>query len=54
MKKNGRSTYHLKGKEAYIVATAEMEGAHGLLRDAISIANDIQQVIHCVGKNIYC
>ena len=29
-----------------------MEGSHVLPRDSISIANKLQQVIHCVGKII--
>ena len=33
-----------------MMAIPEMEGAHGPLRDAISITSEIQQVLHSVGK----
>ena len=32
------------------MAISEMEGAHGLPRDAISITSEIKQVLHSVGK----
>ena len=35
----GRPTNLLRDEEAYIVATSEMEGAHGLPRDGIILAN---------------
>ena len=43
-------TYLLKEKEAYILATSEIDGSHGILRDAASITNELQQVLHDVGK----
>ena len=46
----GTKTYLLKYKEAYIVATSEMEGANWLPRDAISHSNELQQVLCGVGK----
>ena len=27
-----------------------MDGAHGLPKDTISLIDDLQQVLHCVGK----
>ena len=27
-----------------------MDGAHGLLKDKNNLANELQQVLHCVGK----
>ena len=46
----GPKTYLLKDKEAYIAATSEMDGAHGLTRDTMSLANELQQVLHGAGK----
>ena len=43
-------TYLLKDKEAYIVSTSEIEGANGLPRDTITLANKLQKVLHGVGK----
>ena len=43
-------TYLLKDEEAYIVATSEMESAHGLPRDIICLANELQQVLHDLGR----
>ena len=43
-------TYLLKDKKAYIVATWEIDGAHGLPRDVVRLTNDLQQGIHKVGK----
>ena len=37
--------------EAYIVKTSEMEGVYVIPRDTISIKNELQQVIHLVGKS---
>ena len=36
--------------ESYIMATAEMEGVYGIPSDTISIKNELQQVLHLVGK----
>ena len=49
-KKIGNKTYLLKYKEAYIVATSEIDGAHGLPRDIETFNNKIQQVPHDVGQ----
>ena len=46
--KNGRATYLLRDEEAYIVATAEMDGANGLPKDTNSLINELQQVLYCV------
>ena len=43
-------TYLLKDEEAYTVATSGIDGAHGIPRDATSLTNELQQVIHGVGK----
>ena len=48
-KKRGKN-YLLKEEEAYIVSKSEIYGAHGLLRYIASFTNDIQQVIHGIGK----
>ena len=37
-----RGSYLFKGKKAYIVATSEMDGAHGLPRATRSLVNEIQ------------
>ena len=42
-------SYPLKVKEANIVATIEIEVAHGLARDTNTIYDELQQVIHGVG-----
>ena len=42
-------SYLLRYKEAYIVATIEIEGAHSLPRDTTTISNELQQVLHGVG-----
>ena len=34
------------------MVTVEIVGAHGIPRDSINTANDLQQVIHCRGKII--
>ena len=47
--RTGPNTYAFKGKEVYISATAEIDGAHGLPRDAKSLENELQQVLHYVG-----
>ena len=46
----GHQYYLLKGEEAYIVATTEIEGAHGLPMDTTTISDEIQQVLHGVGR----
>ena len=44
-------TYYLpKDEGAYIVTTTEIEGTHGLPRDTNTISNELQQVIHGVGR----
>ena len=32
------------------MATSDMEGVYGIPRDTISIKNELQQVLHLVGK----
>ena len=51
-KKIGNKTYLLKYKEAYIVATSEIDGAHGLPRDIVTFTKELQQVLHDVGQQI--
>ena len=48
--KFGHKSYLLKDKEAYIVATSEIDGKHGLPRDAINVTNDLQRSLNDVGK----
>ena len=48
--RNGPKTCLLKDKEAYIVATSEIDGKHGLPRDAINVTNDLQRSLNDVGK----
>ena len=50
--KSGNKTYLIKNKEAYIVSTLEIDGAHGIPRDTATFTNELQQVIHDVGKLI--
>ena len=50
--KSGNKTYLLKDEESYIVETSEIYGAHGIQRDIVSFTNEIQQVLHYVGKQI--
>ena len=50
--KSGPKTYVLKDKEAYIVATSEIDSAHELPRYIVSISNKLQQVLHDVGNQI--
>ena len=50
--RTGTKTYLLKDKEAYIVATSEIYGSHGIPRYTIILTNGIQQVLHDVGKTI--
>ena len=40
--KLGHKSYLLKDEEAYIVATTEIEGAHGFPRDTTTISDEIQ------------
>ena len=46
----GPNNYLLKDKEAYIVSTSELYGKHGLPRYATSLANELQQFLHGMGK----
>ena len=46
----GRPTNLLRDKEAYIITIAEIESAHRLLEDEISLANELQKVLHWKGK----
>ena len=48
--KLGHKYYHLKDEEAYIVVATEIEGVHGLPRDTNTISNELQQVMHGVGR----
>ena len=50
LKKMGIPTKKLIDTEAYIITKSEMEGVYGISRDTISIKNDLQQVLHLVGK----
>ena len=50
IKKMERQTKLLIYTEAYIMATSKMEGVYGIPRDTISIKNELQQVLHLVGK----
>ena len=50
VKKNLQKTELLKDKESYILETSEIEGARGLPRDTTSIYNELQQVLHGVGR----
>ena len=44
----------IKNEEAYIVATVEMEIAHGLPKYAIILANEMEQVLRIVSiRNIF-
>ena len=47
----GQKTYLLRDKNAYIVATLEMDDAHGISRDSTSLATEIQHVLHGVGRH---
>ena len=49
-KKIGSKIFLLKDKEAYMVATSEIEGTHGIPRDIATFTNELQQVLHDVGK----
>ena len=51
-KKRGNKTYLLKDEEAYIVATSEIDGAHGLPRYIQSFTDELQQMLHDVGVQI--
>ena len=50
IRKFGRETYLLRYEDTYIVAIAEMEGAHELPRYATGIANELQQVLDLLVK----
>ena len=45
-----RPTKLIIDTESYIFTTEEMEGVYGIPRDIISIKNELQQVLHLVGK----
>ena len=40
--KLGNESYLLKDKEAYILATTEIEGVHGIPRDNSTISDELQ------------
>ena len=40
--RTGPKTYLLKDDEAYIVATSEIDGVHGIPRYSIILENDLQ------------
>ena len=42
----------IKEEESYIVATSEIDGAHGLPRDIVTFTKELQQVLHDVGQQI--
>ena len=42
-------SYLLRDEESWVVATIEIEGAHGLPRDNTTIYDELQQVLHGVG-----
>ena len=46
----GHKYYLLKDEEAYIVETTQLEGAHGLPRDTTTISDELQQVLHGMGR----
>ena len=46
----GEATTILIDTEAYIMVTGEIEGVYVISRHTISIKNDLQQVLHLVGK----
>ena len=48
--KLGRKSYLLRDKESYIVSKTEIEGANGISRDTNTIPNELQQVIHSIGR----
>ena len=47
--KGGNKTYLIKDKEAYIVATSEIYGAHGLPRYIQTFPDELQKVLHDLG-----
>ena len=50
VKKKLGKKYFLKDKEAYIAATSKLDGARGIPRDIASLTNELQQVLHDLGK----
>ena len=48
--KMGRPTKLIIDTEAYIMATAEMDGVYGIPRDIISINFELHKLLHLVGK----
>ena len=47
-----KTTYLLKYKESYIVATSEIDAAHGLKIYIAILTNELQEVVHDVRKRI--
>ena len=50
LKEIGIPTKLIIDTEAYIMTAKKMEGVYGIPRDTISIKNELQQVLHLVGK----
>ena len=48
--KLGLKNYLLEDEEAYMLATTEIEVAHGLLRDTNTISDELQQVLSDMGR----
>ena len=46
----GPKTYLIKDRATYIVTTSKIDGANLIPRNTTSLANQLQQVIHDVGK----
>ena len=51
-KKRVNKTYPLKDEESYIVATSEIDGAYGILRDIQTFTDELQQVFYDLGGKI--
>ena len=47
---SGHDSYLIKDEEAYIVEKTEIEGARGLPRDTTTISDELQRVLHGVGR----
>ena len=45
-KKRRKETYLLKNEDVYIMATSEIDGAHGIPRYLQNFTNELQQVLH--------
>ena len=50
--KGGNKTYLIKDKEAYIMETSEIYGAHGIPIDIQTFTDELQEVLHDVGEQI--